>query len=134
MQTEKDFSDEISFFVKKLKRRDRYERDRKKKENEEQSISYFGSDDDFGFASFSYERWVKNEQREKSYNALYDALEDLKLIDPAGHKLIIEYYFDGLTMTEIGKKHGISQQACSKKIHRCLKILENLVELHKCVG
>lgn len=73
-----------------------------------------------------------NVKTKKRRCSLYEALEDLKLIDPVGYRLIIEYYLEErVTMTEIGRKHSISKQACSKKIRKCLDILKTLVELHK---
>lgn len=125
-------SDEISLFVKKQKRRDRYEREREAQLKKRSDISYFGSDNDWGFSQAAYNLWKQEEEEKKSCQALHEALEDLKLIDPAGHRLIIEYYFEErVTLTEIGRRHGISRQACRKRIDKCLDILKALVELHK---
>lgn len=132
MQTDIDFSDEISLFVKKLKRRERYEREREAELKKRSDISYCGSDNDWGLSQAAYRLWKQEEEEKKSCQALYEALDDLKLIDPAGHRLIVEYYLEErVTMTEIGRRHGISRQACKKKIDKCLDILKIFVELHR---
>lgn len=129
MQTDEDYNDDTLRYIRKIKRRNRYE----KKKEIESGIVYVGSEDDFSFSNAVYLQWQESENQKKSYQALYEALEDLKIIDPAGHKLIIEYYFAGerVTYTELGKKYGISRQACTKKIRKCLSTLKSLVELHK---
>ena len=130
MQTDDKCNDDMLAFARKNKRRSRYEY----KKAVESGVMYCGTDSDFLFSYAMYKLWLEEEQQKKSYQALYEALEDLKLIDPAGHKLVIEYYFSEgkVTFTQIGKKHGISRQACSKKIRKCLNILKSLVKLHKC--
>ncbi len=131
MQTDKDFTDDISLIVKRLRRRQRYEREREYEQKKKGGIAFCSSENDYGFSQAAYRLWRQNEERKKSCQALYEALEDLKLIDPAGYRLIIEYYFEErVTLTEIGRKHGISKQACSKKIGKCLDTLKILVELH----
>lgn len=129
MQTDNNKDKSVDIFVRKIKRRERYEQKRKA----EEGIAYFGSEDDYGFSSAVYRMWQSKEQQKKSYEALYQALDDLSRIDPAGHKLIVEYYFSGekITFTEIGRKYGISRQACTKKIRKCLTVLKSLVELHR---
>lgn len=132
MQTDKGFTDDIGLIVKRMRRRQRYERERENEQKKNGGITLCGSEYDYGFSQAAYRLWKQNEAEKKSCQALYEALEDLKLIDPAGHRLIIEYYLEErVTLTEIGKKHGISKQACSKKIKKCLDILKILVELHR---
>lgn len=132
MQTDKDFTDDIGLIVKKMRRRQRYEREREKELKKKGGIAFCGSDYDYGFSQAAYRLWKQNENEKKSCQALYEALEDLRLIDPAGHRLIIEYYLEErVTLTEIGKKHGISKQACSKKIKKSLEVLKILVKLHR---
>lgn len=129
MQTDENYDDVRLRYEKKLRRRNRYERQKERLSG----VKYFGSEDDFGFSQAVYQHWLSEEAREKSYQALYEALEELKRIDPTGYKLIIEYFFGGtkVTYTEIGKKYGISRQACTKKIRKCLTKLKTFVELHK---
>lgn len=129
MQADEDINDLMVNYERELRRRDRYE----KKKDRLIGISYFGSEEEFGFSGAAYQQWLTEETRKRSYLALYEALEDLRGIDPPGHKLIIEYYFSGtkVTYTEIGKKYGISRQACTKKINNCLLMLKSLVNLHK---
>lgn len=132
MQTDKDFTDDISLIVKRMRRRQRYERERENEQKKKGGVAFCGSEYDYGFSQAAYHLWKQNEEEKKSCQALYEALEDLKLIDPAGHRLIVEYYLEErVTMAEIGRKHGISKQACSKKIRKCLDILKVLVELHR---
>lgn len=129
MQTAIDINDLRVKFEQELDRKTRYE----KKKERLNGVKYFGSEDEFEFSNAAYQLWLTEETKKRSYQALYEALEDLNCIDPAGHKLIIEYFFSGtkVTYTEIGRKYGISRQACTKKIRKCLKKLESLVELHK---
>lgn len=132
MQTDKDFTDDINLILKKIRRRQRYEREREKEFKNKGGIAFCGSEYDYGFSQAAYRLWKQTEDEKKSCQALYEALEDLRLIDPAGHRLIIEYYLEErVTLTEIGKKHGISKQACSKKIKKSLETLKILVELHR---
>ena len=126
MRTNKN--DDISRYIRQAKRRDRYERDCERR----YGSSFCGSDDEYGFAQAAYRQWQRSENEKKSYRLLYTALDDLRLLDPAGYMLISEYYIEGgVTFTEIGKKHGISRQACTKRIRKCLETLKLLVELHK---
>lgn len=132
MQTDKNFPDDISLIVKRMRRRQRYERERENEQKKKGCVAFYSSEYDYGFSQAAYHLWKQNEEEKKSCQALYEALEDLKLINPAGYRLIVEYYLEErVTMAEIGKKHGISKQACSKKIRKCLDILKILVELHR---
>ena len=129
MQTDDKLEDVRRKYEKKLKRRNRYE----KQKEYTSGVIYFGSENDFGFSNAVYQQWLTQEAENRSYQALYEALDDLRRIDPAGHKLIIEYFFGGakVTYTEIGRMYGISRQACTKKIKKCLCKLKVLVNLHK---
>lgn len=125
--------DDISSIARQIKRRERYERDKERKINA--ANIFCRNDDDFAFSQAAYQKWLQAENEQKLYQVLYAALDDLKLLDPAGYKLISEYYLEGgMTFTEIGKKYGISRQACTKRIHKCLSMLKVLVELHKLKG
>lgn len=131
MQTEKDYKDDLGKVSKKFRRISRYLEEKKRKTDKRFGIAYCGYDMDYEFSQAAYTSWEQSEQEKKSCQALYEALEDLKEIDPVGYRMIIEYYLVGrATMTEIGKKNGISQQACSKRISKCLTILQKLVMLH----
>ena len=131
MQTDKDYSDDISRWVKIMKRRERYEREREAELRRRNNVLTCGSDCDWGLSYAAYMSWKQSEETKKSCQALYEALEDLRLIDPAGHRLVVEYYLEeGVTLTEIGRKHGISRQACRKRINKCLDMLQTLVKLH----
>lgn len=102
----------------------------KKKKEIDNGVVYFEAEKDI--ESVAYERWIQAEQMYQSYEELYYALDILKKIDPAGHKLIMEFYFCGekITYTELAKRYGVSRWACSKKIHKCLKRLRTLMEMH----
>ena len=61
-----------------------------------------------------------------------DNLEKVKLIDTYGrlltdkqYKIISEYYFDNLSLAEIGENYGISRQAVSDSITKSLKSLQS---------
>lgn len=132
MQTEKNNKpkeSELSKAISKLNRRERYEKERDQKNG----LLFYSSDSDYAFASASYKQWECEENEKKSFQALYKALEDLKRIDPAGHRLIVEYYLseEKVTKTEIGARHGISRQACGQKIKRSLKKLKMLVKMYR---
>lgn len=130
MQTDKTNDNNLLEFQKKIRRRNRYERYKEISSG----TRYFGSEDDYHFSMAVYAQWVCEENQKKSFNALYEALEDLRSFDPAGYNLIIDYFFGNqkVTYTDLGKKYGISRQACSKRIHKCLAFLKDfLVNLHK---
>jgi hypothetical protein len=130
MQAEKDTNDLVKI-SKKLKRRNRYLEEKKRKTDKRFGIAYCGYDMDYEFSQAAYMNWEQTEQEKKSCQALYEALEDLKEIDLIGYRMIIEYYLVGRsTMTEIGKKYGVSRQACGKRINKCLSVLKILVNLH----
>lgn len=134
MQTDKIRDDgaasDILKLYKKSRRRRRYEY---KKALDNGFINY-GSEDEFSILCAVYNMWLEEEQQKRSYEALHEALEDLKRLDPFGYRLVIGYYFSNekVSFTQIGKMHGISRQACSRRIRKCLNTLKTLVELHKC--
>jgi uncharacterized protein YerC len=131
MQTEKDSKNDLEKVSKKFRRISRYLEEKKRKTDKRFGIAYCGCDMDYEFSQAAYMNWEESEQEKKSCQALYEALADLKEIDPVGYRMIIEYYLIGrATTTEIGKKNGISQQACSNRIRKCLTILQKLVMLH----
>ena len=60
-------------------------------------------------------------------------LEIIKLIDTYGkllterqNMIIRDYYFDNLTLAEIGDNYGISRQAVKDSINKSLKIFNDL--------
>lgn len=122
---------DLKRFNSKCKRRERYEFKLRYEHN-----LYYGADGERFSDEAAYTLWKQEEQRKKAYQALYQALDELKKIDPVGYKLIIDYYFHTnrgkrFTTKKLGKRYGISQQACSYRIHSCLKKLKALVMLNK---
>lgn len=70
--------------------------------------------------------------------SIEDNLEIIKLIDTYGKMLtakqfniIKDYYFDNLTLAEIGDNYGISRQAVKDSINKSLKTLSDLEETLK---
>ena len=62
--------------------------------------------------------------------SIEDNLEKVKLIDTYGklltskqYMIMKDYYFDNLTLAEIGDNYGISRQAVKDSINKSLKIL-----------
>ena len=70
--------------------------------------------------------------------SIEDNLEIIKLIDTYGKMLTVkqfniikDYYFDNLTLAEIGDNYGISRQAVKDSINKSLKTLSDLEETLK---
>lgn len=128
MQTEKKIKKDLE---KSLFRHERYLKKKHSDIEKKNGIIYCGNDEDHSFSQAAFQFWQQSEQEKKSCQALYQALEDLREIDPVGYRMIVEYYLVGkVTLTDIGKKHRVSRQACGKRIKKCLSILKRLVQLH----
>lgn len=133
MQTDKkrseDVTDEIIKLYKKSKRQRRYEY----KKTLKNGLINYGNEDDFTVLRAVYKMWLEEEEQKRTHEALHEALEDLRRLDPFGYRLIIGYYFcnEKVSYTQLGKMNGISRQACSKRIRKCLNTLKVLVKLHK---
>ena len=69
-----------------------------------------------------------------------DNIEKVRLIDTYGsllttkqYNIVRDYFFDNLTLAEIGDNYGISRQAVSDSIGKSLKILIDFEDaLHIC--
>ena len=59
----------------------------------------------------------------------YDKIKLVESLEKLGEKYSIylkEYYYDELSMREIAQKHGISEDAAKKRVHRSLERLRNI--------
>lgn len=56
------------------------------------------------------------------------------LLTPRQYEMITSYYFDNLSLSEIGYNLGVSRQAVSDSINQSIKALENTEEKLHIVG